>query len=88
MTIHQAFPDIPHRPVGNSELASYLGLQREAVVADSGRKTDGNSVLPMEADGHASFGFDGFAVQFMMSVAPEPDGLAAASAKIRLPLRT
>jgi hypothetical protein len=42
----------------------------------------------MEADGHASFGFDGFAVQFMMSVAPEPDGLAAASAKIRLPLRT
>ena len=29
----------------------------------------------MEADGHTGFSFDGFAIQFMMSVAPEPDSL-------------
>jgi len=29
----------------------------------------------MKADGYAGFGFDGFAVQFMMRVAPQPDRL-------------
>jgi len=29
----------------------------------------------MESDGHSGFGFDGFAIQCMLSVVPEPYGL-------------